>query len=70
MIKHHGLPESVAMIADGLGVPVDTITETIEPMIAQENITTEFLEVPRDAPPASIKSREGFRWAGRKLFWN
>lgn len=45
VIKHHGLPESVAMVADGLGFPVDTITETIQPMVAKAAVKTEFLEV-------------------------
>ncbi len=45
IIKHHGLPESVAMVADGLGFEIDDITETIEPVIARETIKTEFLEV-------------------------
>ncbi len=45
VIKHHGLPESIAMVADGLGIEVDDITETIEPMIADETVKTEFLEV-------------------------
>jgi len=44
-IKHHGLPESVAMVADGLGFAVDNIAETIEPVIATERVKTEFLEV-------------------------
>lgn len=44
-IKHHGLPESVAMIADGLGFPLEDISETIEPVIAEEKVSTEFLEV-------------------------
>ncbi len=45
VIKHHGLPESVAMVSDGLGLGVEGITETIEPIIARERVTTEFLEV-------------------------
>ena len=45
VIKHHGLPESVAMVADGLGLAIDDITETIEPIIASEHVKTEFLEV-------------------------
>ena len=44
-IKHHGLPESVAMVADGLGFSLDDISETIEPVIAEEIVKTEFLEV-------------------------
>ncbi|HWQ03401.1 MAG TPA: dihydrodipicolinate reductase [Candidatus Nitrosotenuis sp.] len=45
VIKHHGLPESVAMVADGLGLDIDDITETIQPVVAQEKVTTEFLVV-------------------------
>lgn len=45
IIKHVGLPESVAMVADSLGLPVDQITETIEPKIATERVQTEYLTV-------------------------
>jgi len=44
-IKHVGLPESVAMIADGLGWKIDKIVETIEPIIAKNEIRTEFVAV-------------------------
>jgi 4-hydroxy-tetrahydrodipicolinate reductase len=45
VIKHVGLPESVAMIADSLNLPVDEITETIEPKIATARVQTEYLTV-------------------------
>lgn len=45
IIKHHGLPESIAMVADGLGFALDDITETIDPVIAEETVRTQFLEV-------------------------
>lgn len=45
IIKHHGLPESVAMVADGLGFLLDDIMETIEPVIADARVKTPFLEV-------------------------
>jgi hypothetical protein len=45
VIKHVGLPESVAMVADSLGLRVDEITETIEPKVATERVQTEFLTV-------------------------
>jgi len=45
VIKHHGLPESVAMVSDGLGLGVDEITETIAPMVAAEQVVTEYLTV-------------------------
>src|SRR5499427_3533912 len=44
-IKHVGLPESVAMVGDALGLRVDEITETIEPKVATERVQTEFLAV-------------------------
>lgn len=45
VIKHVGLPESVAMVADSLGLPVDEITESIEPKVAMERVQTEYLTV-------------------------
>jgi 4-hydroxy-tetrahydrodipicolinate reductase len=45
VIKHVGLPESVAMVAEALGLAVDQITETIEPKVATERFETEFLSV-------------------------
>ena len=45
VIKHVGLPESLAMVADGLGLVLDEIKEIIEPVVARERITTEFLQV-------------------------
>ncbi len=43
--KHHGLPESAAMISDALGLPVERIEETIEPVVAREPVHSESLEV-------------------------
>jgi 4-hydroxy-tetrahydrodipicolinate reductase len=45
VIKHVGLPESVAMVADSLGLAVDEITETIEPKVAEDRVQTEYLTV-------------------------
>ncbi len=45
VIKHVGLPESVAMIADSLNLPVETISETIEPKVASERVQTEYLTI-------------------------
>ena len=44
-VKHVGLPESVAMISDGLGFEVDTITETVEAVVASEHVRTEAVEI-------------------------
>src|SRR6201982_2397503 len=45
VIKHVGLPESVAMGADRLDLPVEKIIETIEPKVATEHVQTEYLTV-------------------------
>lgn len=45
IIKHHGLPESTALIAEGMGIPVDEITEAIDPVVAEEDVQTEYLFV-------------------------
>jgi hypothetical protein len=46
IIKHHGLPESVGMVADGLGLEVVKIEETIEPVVAKNRVTTDYFDVP------------------------
>jgi len=33
------------MVSDGLGISVEEITESIEPVVARERVQTEFLEV-------------------------
>jgi 4-hydroxy-tetrahydrodipicolinate reductase len=45
VIKHVGLSESVAMVADSLNLPVEQIIETLEPKIATERVQTEYLTV-------------------------
>jgi 4-hydroxy-tetrahydrodipicolinate reductase len=46
VIKHHGLPESVGMVADGLGLEVAKIDEVIEPVVARERVQTDYFDVP------------------------
>jgi 4-hydroxy-tetrahydrodipicolinate reductase len=44
-IKHVGFPESIAMIASGLGWTLDSIEEKVEPKIAERAIASEYLKV-------------------------
>lgn len=45
-IKHMGLRESLMMVANGLGVELDTVSdEAIEPVLASKPIKTEYLSV-------------------------
>jgi hypothetical protein len=45
IIKHVGLPESIAMIASGLGWELDDITESIEPIVSKNRVQTDFVTV-------------------------
>lgn len=44
-LRHVGLEESIAMIADGLGWELDDITEMIEPIFAETEVRTKFISV-------------------------
>jgi 4-hydroxy-tetrahydrodipicolinate reductase len=45
-VRHVGLTESVAMIADALGWKLDRITDEIQPRIARAPVESRFLKVP------------------------
>lgn len=68
VIKHVGLPESVAMVADSLNLPVDEFTETIEPVVATERVETEFLAVDAGQAAGVHQIARGFG-AGRELVY-
>lgn len=42
---HVGLPESIAMLAAGLGWDLETIDETVEPVVAERPVESEYLQV-------------------------
>ena len=44
-VRHVGLAESVSMIADAMGWKLDRITDEIQPKIASETVSSEFLAV-------------------------
>jgi 2,4-diaminopentanoate dehydrogenase len=68
VIKHVGLPESVAMVADSLGLAVDEITETIEPKVATERVQTEFLTVEAGQAAGVHQIARGFS-EGKELIY-
>lgn len=45
-IKHVGLPESVGLIALAMGWKVGEIQERISPVIAEKEVTSDFIQVP------------------------
>jgi 4-hydroxy-tetrahydrodipicolinate reductase len=68
IIKHHGLPESVAMVSDALGLGVDDISETIEPVIARERVKTPFLEVAPGQVAGVHQIARGYAGSKEKIF--
>ena len=44
-VRHVGLSESIHMLADGLGWRLDRVTETIDPIVAEEWVRTPYLTV-------------------------
>ncbi len=68
VIKHHGLPESIAMVADGLGIALDDITETIEPKIAAAKVATQFLTVEAGQVAGVHQIGRGTRGGEEKIY--
>lgn len=59
---HIGIRESVALIARGLGLKVDRVEQTLEPVVARERFQTKFLTV-EAGQVAGIRNL-GFGWSG------
>jgi 4-hydroxy-tetrahydrodipicolinate reductase len=55
-LGHIGLRESVALVGRALGLALDEVTQTVEPVIAGEERRTAFLTVPAGAV-AGIRNR-------------
>lgn len=68
VIKHHGLPESIAMVADGLGIALDDISETIEPKMATSKVTTQFLTVEAGQVAGVHQIARGTRGGEEKIY--
>lgn len=66
IIRHVGLPESVAMIAAGLGWKLDKITEIIKPIVYRKKVKSDYITVP-PGRVAGVK-QVGYGWRkGKKL---
>jgi len=60
-VRHVGLTESIAMIADALGWTLDRITDDIEPKLAAVTISSEFLAVDPGYVCGIIQDGVGYR---------
>jgi 4-hydroxy-tetrahydrodipicolinate reductase len=60
-VRHVGLTESIAMIADALGWTLDRITDQIAPKLADRPVRSEFLEVPAGRVCGLVQDGVGYR---------
>jgi 4-hydroxy-tetrahydrodipicolinate reductase len=60
-VRHVGLTESIAMIADAMGWRLDRITDDIQPKLAQVTISSEFLAVDPGYVCGIVQDGVGYR---------
>src|SRR5213596_1459445 len=60
-VRHVGLTESIAMIADALGWALDRITDDIQPKLASKMISSQFLEVDPGYVSGIVQDGVGYR---------
>ena len=60
-VRHVGLTESIAMIADALGWKLDRITDEIRPQVASAPVSSEFLAVDAGDVSGIIQDGVGYR---------
>ena len=65
-LRHVGLTESIAMIASGLGWELDETTESIEPIVAKDQVKTNFVTVEPGQAAGVRQVGRGIR-AGKEL---
>jgi hypothetical protein len=60
-VRHVGLTESIAMIADAMGWKLDEITDEIQPKIATKPVSSQFLTVKKGQVCGIIQDGVGYR---------
>ena len=60
-VRHVGLTESIAMIADAMGWKLDRITDEIKPKIASKPVSSQFLTVKKGQVCGIIQDGTGYR---------
>ncbi|MDX2059602.1 MAG: hypothetical protein SFV24_17460 [Gemmatimonadales bacterium] len=60
-VRHVGLTESIAMIADAMGWKLDRVTDEIAPKLADREVKSEFLTVPAGRVAGIIQDGIGYR---------
>jgi 4-hydroxy-tetrahydrodipicolinate reductase len=60
-VRHVGLAESITMIADALGWKLDKVTDEIQPKIASERVSSDFLTVEAGLVAGLVQDGVGYR---------
>jgi hypothetical protein len=60
-VRHVGLAESIAMIADALGWKLDRVTDEVVPKIATEQVASEFMTVEPGFVSGLVQDGVGYR---------
>ena len=60
-VRHVGLAESITMIADAMGWPLDRVTDEIQPKIAAARVASQFLTVDPGLVCGLIQDGVGYR---------
>jgi 4-hydroxy-tetrahydrodipicolinate reductase len=61
LVRHVGLTESIAMVADALGWTLDRITDDVDPKLATTTISSEFLAVDPGYVCGIVQDGVGYR---------
>ncbi len=59
-VRHVGLTESISMIADALGFRLDRITDEIRPQVAEQDVASDFLTVPKGLVCGLVQDGVGY----------
>jgi hypothetical protein len=60
-VRHVGLAESITMIADALGWKLDRVTDEIQPKMAEQPVSSQFLSVPAGRVCGIVQDGVGYR---------
>jgi len=63
-VRHVGLPESVHMIADSLGLQLERVEETLEPAIAPRDLHTDYLRIAAGTAAGIKQTAKGYSKTG------
>lgn len=66
-VRHVGLTESIAMIADAMGWKLDRITDEIQPKVAAARVSSEFLDVEPGYVCGIVQDGVGYRKGERLI---